>query len=50
MEVSYEAQTTVLGIQGMNMGTYTVFERIAGQATEPLRAAEVVRLTRAWPQ
>ena len=26
------------------------FERIAGQATEPLRAAEVVRLTRAWPQ
>ena len=31
MEVSFEAQTTVFGIQGMDMGTYTVFERIAGQ-------------------
>ena len=31
MEISFETQSTVLGIQGMNMGTYTIFERIPGQ-------------------
>jgi hypothetical protein len=31
MEVSFEGQTTIFGIQGVDMGTYTVFERIAGQ-------------------
>jgi hypothetical protein len=31
MEITFETQSTVLGVQGMNMGTYTVFERIPGQ-------------------
>jgi len=31
MEISFEGQGTVFGIQAMNMGTYTVFERIPGQ-------------------
>ena len=31
MEISFETQATLLGMQGMNMGTYTVFERIPGQ-------------------
>src|SRR5688572_14252272 len=31
MEISFEAQITVLGVQGMDMGTYTLFERIPGQ-------------------
>jgi hypothetical protein len=32
MEISFETQATILGLQGMNMGTYTVFERVPGQA------------------
>jgi hypothetical protein len=31
MEVNFETQCTILGQEGMNMGTYTVFERIPGQ-------------------
>ncbi len=31
MEVSFETQVTIFGQQGMNMGTYTVFERVPGQ-------------------
>jgi hypothetical protein len=31
MEVTFETQGTILGVQGMNMGTYTVFERVPGQ-------------------
>ena len=31
MEVSYEAQSTVFGIKGMDLGTFTVYERVAGQ-------------------
>jgi hypothetical protein len=31
MEVSFETQGTILGRQGMNMGTYTVYERVPGQ-------------------
>ncbi len=31
MEVTYESEATLLGLQGMNLGTYTVFERIPGQ-------------------
>ena len=31
MEISFETQATILGVQGMNVGTYTVFERIPGQ-------------------
>jgi hypothetical protein len=31
MEVSFETTCTVFGQEGMNMGTYTVFERIPGQ-------------------
>ena len=31
MEVSFETSCTILGHEGMNMGTYTVFERIPGQ-------------------
>ena len=31
MEVSFETQATILGQAGMNMGTYTVFERVPGQ-------------------
>src|SRR5438477_12737258 len=31
MEVSFEGQGSTYGFQGMNMGTYTVFERIPGQ-------------------
>src|SRR5688572_21305742 len=31
MEISFETEATVYGLQAMNMGTYTVFERIEGQ-------------------
>jgi hypothetical protein len=31
LEVSFETQATILGVQGMNMGTYELFERIPGQ-------------------
>jgi hypothetical protein len=31
MEITFECETTILGVQGMNMGTYTVFERVPGQ-------------------
>jgi hypothetical protein len=31
MEVNFESSCTILGHEGMNMGTYTVFERIPGQ-------------------
>jgi hypothetical protein len=31
LEVSFESECTILGVQGMNMGTYTVFERGPGQ-------------------
>jgi hypothetical protein len=31
MEISFEEQGTAYGVQGMNMGTYTVFERVPGQ-------------------
>jgi hypothetical protein len=31
MEISFETQCTILGQQGMNVGTYVVFERIPGQ-------------------
>lgn len=31
MEISFEESGTILGAQGMIMGTYTVFERIPGQ-------------------
>ena len=31
MEVSYEAQGTLFGIKGMDLGTFTVYERVPGQ-------------------
>ena len=31
MEISFETTCTILGQEGMNMGTYTVFERIPSQ-------------------
>jgi hypothetical protein len=31
MEITFETTATILGQQGMNMGTYTIFERIPGQ-------------------
>ena len=31
MEISFETQATILGHQGMQMGTYTIFERVPGQ-------------------
>jgi hypothetical protein len=31
MEINFEAQVTILGVQGMDTGTYTIFERIPGQ-------------------
>jgi hypothetical protein len=31
MEISFETECTIYGQQGMNMGTYTVFERLPGQ-------------------
>jgi hypothetical protein len=31
MEINFETEATILGTQGMNVGTYTVFERIPGQ-------------------
>ena len=32
MEITFETECTILGVQGMNMGTYTIFERVPGQA------------------
>jgi hypothetical protein len=31
MEITFEAQGTLLGMPGMNIGTYTIFERVPGQ-------------------
>ena len=31
LEISFETQCTIYGFEGVNMGTYTVFERIPGQ-------------------
>jgi len=31
MEISFESPGTILGQAGVNMGTYTIFERIPGQ-------------------
>jgi hypothetical protein len=31
MEINFETEGTIYGVQGMNMGTYEVFERIPGQ-------------------
>jgi hypothetical protein len=31
MEITFEEQGTILGVPGMVMGTYTVFERVPGQ-------------------
>jgi hypothetical protein len=31
MEISFETQATVLGHQGMQLGTYTIYERVPGQ-------------------
>src|SRR6266571_3336422 len=31
MEITFQTEATILGIKGMNMGTYTVFERVPGQ-------------------
>ncbi len=31
MEITFEAQGTILGVEGSNMGTYTVYERVPGQ-------------------
>ena len=31
MEITFETQCTVLGVEGTNIGTYTVFERVADQ-------------------
>jgi hypothetical protein len=31
MEISFETEVTVLGVQGQNIGTYKVWERIPGQ-------------------
>jgi hypothetical protein len=32
MEITFETEATILGQKGMNVGTYTVFERVPGQA------------------
>lgn len=31
MEISFEAQGSILGLQGANIGTYTVFNRVGSQ-------------------
>lgn len=31
MEITFESSATLLGVQGMNIGTYTIFERVPGQ-------------------
>ncbi len=31
MEISFQTQSTVYGIKGIGLGTFTVYERIAGQ-------------------
>jgi hypothetical protein len=31
MELTFETEATILGHQGMQMGTYTIFERVPGQ-------------------
>ncbi|MSQ10130.1 MAG: hypothetical protein EXR52_03900 [Dehalococcoidia bacterium] len=31
MDITFEAEGTLLGMAGMNMGTYAVFERVNGQ-------------------
>jgi len=31
LEISFETQLTLYGVQGMNVGTYTVMERLPGQ-------------------
>jgi hypothetical protein len=31
MEISFETQATIYGVPGMNMGTYTIYERGPGQ-------------------
>jgi hypothetical protein len=31
MEITYEAELTILGMKGSSMGTYTIFERVPGQ-------------------
>jgi hypothetical protein len=31
MEITFEMEATIFGVQGTNMGTYTVFERVPGQ-------------------
>ena len=31
MEINFETEATILGVKGMNMSTYTVFERVPGQ-------------------
>jgi hypothetical protein len=31
MEITFETTATILGHEGMNIGTYTIFERIPGQ-------------------
>jgi hypothetical protein len=31
MEITIETQITIYGVEGMNIGTYTVFERVPGQ-------------------
>jgi hypothetical protein len=31
LEISYEAQATLYGVGGMEMGTYEIFERVPGQ-------------------
>jgi hypothetical protein len=31
LEISFESQCTLYGIQGQNMGTYTAWERVPGQ-------------------
>ena len=31
MEITFETEATILGVPGMNTGTYTIFERILGQ-------------------
>jgi hypothetical protein len=31
MEVTFESTATIIGMEGMNIGTYVVFERVPGQ-------------------
>lgn len=31
MEITFEAQCTLLGVEGTDIGTYTIFERVADQ-------------------